>query len=216
MLTVWTFDPVPLAAIAIAGLAYARRLRTLRSRGMRVERRRCAAFSGSLLVLVLAVASPIDAIGEERLFSVHMLQHLMIGDVAPLFAVLGLSGPLLRPILAIPHTSGLRFVVHPLVSLPLWAANLYAWHVPLLYDATLEHPLLHAAEHALFFGCGIALWATILEVLPGPAGVGRAQRLCHRRGSLAAEPGCEPDGHRRRSHLPRGRGDPRPLLQASG
>jgi putative membrane protein len=67
-----------------------------------VARRKPITFVLSLAVLVLAVASPIDRIGEERLFSVRMLQHLMIGDLAPLLAVLGLSGPLLRPILALP------------------------------------------------------------------------------------------------------------------
>jgi putative membrane protein len=173
----WTFDPLPLAGIAVAGLAYARRLRTLRARRVPVKRRLPTAFALSLVVLVLAVASPVDRIGEERLFSVHMLQHVMLGDLAPLLAVLGLSGALLRPVLALPRAGGLRTLAHPLVALPLWATNLYMWHVPLLYDAALEDPLLHAIEHACFFVGGILLWSAILEVLPGPGWYGSGAKV---------------------------------------
>ena len=70
----------------------------------------------------------IDTIGETRLFSVHMAQHLLIGDLAPLLLVLGLSGPLLRPLLARPALRPARRLTHPLVALPLWALN----HIHLL------------------------------------------------------------------------------------
>ena len=132
---------------------------------------------------ILAVASPVDQIGEERLFSVHMLQHLMLGDLAPLLAVLGLSGPLLRPVLALPFASRLRLLAHPLVALPLWAANLYAWHVPRLYDAALAHPAIHATEHACFYAGGLLLWSAILEVLPARAGTARARSSAPSRSS---------------------------------
>jgi cytochrome c oxidase assembly factor CtaG len=180
-LTSWTFDPLPLATIAVVGIAYTRRSLTLRARRIHVDRRRQLAFGSSLLVLVLAVSSPVDRIGEERLFSAHMLQHLMLGDLAPLLAVLGLSGPLLRPVLALSFASGLRLLAHPIIALPLWAANLYAWHVPLLYEAALAHPAIHATEHACFYAGGLLLWSAILEVLPGARWYGTGAKL----GSLA-------------------------------
>ncbi|HEX6700414.1 MAG TPA: cytochrome c oxidase assembly protein [Gaiellaceae bacterium] len=173
----WTLDPVPLAAIAVAAIAYSRRARTLRRRGTPVARVRVVSFTLALAVLAAPLFSPIDTIGERRLFSVHMLQHVLIGDVAALLLALGLTGPLLRPVLAVAWLRRLRVLAHPLVALPLWAANLYVWHVPRLYDAALAHASIHALQHALFLSCGVLLWAALLEPLPGPRWFGTGSKL---------------------------------------
>jgi putative membrane protein len=123
-------------------------------------------------VLALAVTSPIDTIGEERLFWVHMTQHLLLGDIAPLLLVLGLTGPLLRPVLAVRWVRRLRPLAHPLIALPLWALNLFAWHLSPLYEAALRNDLVHALEHALFFTTGALVWSAVVEPLPGPAWFG--------------------------------------------
>src|SRR5205823_15130664 len=157
-----------LAAVAVAAIAYSRRARTLHRRGTPVPRIKAAAFGVALVVVTLALASPIGTIGERRRFAVHMLQHLLIGDVAPMLLAIGLSGPLLRPLLARAPLRSLRVLLHPLVALPLWAVNLYAWHVPRLYDAALAHDSVHAVQHALFLTCGTLLWGALLEPLPGP------------------------------------------------
>ena len=78
-----------------------------------------------------------------------MVEHLLIGDLAAIFLVLGLTGPLLQPILAFKPLDRLR-PARPAVALPLWAIDLYVWHIPTLYEATLSHPLLHALEHGMF------------------------------------------------------------------
>jgi cytochrome c oxidase assembly factor CtaG len=173
----WTFEPGQLAPLALAGLLYGRRAWTLRSRGRPVPPVKLAAFGAGLLVLVVALVSPLDSIGEDRLFSVHMVQHLLIGDLAPLLLVLGLSGPLLRPLLAPRAVQRARFLTYPLVALPLWAANLWAWHLPRLYDAALRHPPVHALQHACFLAGGLLLWATLLGLLPGPRWFGRGAQL---------------------------------------
>jgi putative membrane protein len=128
-------------------------------------------------VLVIAVISPVDSIGEERLFSVHMAQHLLIGDIAPLLLVLGLSGPLLRPLLAPRPVQRLRVLTHPLVALPLWAVDLWLWHWPALYDAALRHDIVHSLEHLCFFTGGALLWTALLGLLPGPRWFGPGARL---------------------------------------
>jgi cytochrome c oxidase assembly factor CtaG len=117
--------------------------------------------------LAVALATLIDTIGEERLFWVHMVQHLLIGDLAAFCVVKGLTGPLLRPVLALPAVQRLRVLAHPLVALPVWAVNLYVWHLPVLYQAALAHSGLHALEHGLFFATGALMWAAVLEPLPG-------------------------------------------------
>jgi putative membrane protein len=165
----WNFDPFELFVLALVGALYCRRARTLARRGRPVPRFRLTAFTAGLLTLFVALASPIDTIGEERLFSVHMLQHLLLGDVGVLLLVLGLDGRLLRPLLRWRLVYRLRVLGHPLVALPLWAANFVIWHLPVLFDAALRHDAIHALQHALFIALGMLLWAALLEPLPGPA-----------------------------------------------
>jgi putative membrane protein len=173
----WSFEPTQLVPVAVAALLYARRALTLARRGRPVPPWKVASFAGGLALIVLALVSPIDSIGEERLFSVHMVQHLLIGDLAPLLLVLGLSGPLLRPLLAPRAVQRARALTNPLVALPLWAANLYVWHLPRLYDAALEHPPFHALQHACFLAGGLLLWTTLLALLPGPRWFGRGAQV---------------------------------------
>jgi putative membrane protein len=130
-------------------------------------------FSAGLVVLVIAFVSPLESIGETRLFSAHMAQHLLIGDVAPLLIVLGLDARILKPLLA----PRLRVLAHPFVALPLWAADLSLWHLPALYDAALAHDAAHALQHVLFFTCGALLWTALLEPLPGPRWFGTGAKL---------------------------------------
>jgi putative membrane protein len=173
----WTFEPWQLAPIALVGALYWRRASTLARRHRPVPLWKVASFVAGLAVLVLAIVTPVDSIGEERLFSVHMFQHLLIGDLAPLLLALGLSGPLLRPVLAPRWAQQARILTHPLVALPLWAANLAVWHLPGLYVAALEHPLVHALQHACFLAGGLLLWSTLLGLLPGPRWYGLGARL---------------------------------------
>jgi putative membrane protein len=170
---------VQTAAVLLASLAYAAALVRLRRRGRVVPWLRAAAFAAAVAVLLVAFLSPLDRLGEERLFSVHMAQHLLIGDVAPLLVVLGLDGPLLRPLLALRPVRALRVLAHPLVALPLWAANLCVWHLTPLYDAALDHDGVHALQHTLFFGCGLLVWAALVEPLPGPAWFTAGRKLAY-------------------------------------
>jgi cytochrome c oxidase assembly factor CtaG len=168
-LTGWNVDPVELVPLVLAGALYGRRAVTLARRGRPLPPLRIASFGAGLAVLALALVSPIDTIGEERLFSVHMLQHLLLGDVGPVLVVAGLTGPLLRPLLASRPLRRLRVLAHPLVALPLWATNFVAWHAPPLFDAAVRHDAVHAVQHTLFLVLGCLLWAALLEPLPGPA-----------------------------------------------
>ena len=168
-MTRWKFDPLEISVLALVGALYWRRARTLARRGRPVPSPRLAAFAAGLLTLFVALSSPIDTIGEERLFSVHMLQHLLLGDVAALLLVLGLDGRLLRPLLRVRVVHRLRVLAHPLVALPLWAVNFVVWHLPVLFDAALRHDAIHALQHTLFVTLGMLMWAALIEPLPGPA-----------------------------------------------
>jgi cytochrome c oxidase assembly factor CtaG len=179
LLTSWTFAPLQLVPIAAVGVAYAVRARTLARRGQPVPRWRVALFALGIGLLVLAVASPIAKIGETELFSFHMTQHLLLGDLAPLCILAGLTGPLLRPILALPGVMRLRVLANPLVAFPIWAANLVLWHLPFLYEAAVRHSGVHALEHVAFFSAGIVLWLPVLETLPAPEWFGTGAKLAY-------------------------------------
>lgn len=175
----WTFDPLQLAPVALAAMAYAMRARTLRRRGTPVPLWRLLVFSTGILLLLTAFASPIAAIGEDELFSFHMLQHVLIGDLAPLCLLAGLNGPMLRPLLALGPVDRLRVLANPLVALPIWAFNLYVWHIPFLYEGAVSHSVVHALEHMCFFGAGIVVWLPVLETLPAPEWFGTGPKLAY-------------------------------------
>ncbi|HEU4707016.1 MAG TPA: cytochrome c oxidase assembly protein [Solirubrobacterales bacterium] len=162
------FAPLELLPLAAVGGLYAKRASTLAGRGRPVPLWRQACFAAGLLLLALAVASPIGEAAEELVIA-HMVEHLMIGDVASLLLVLGLTGPLLQPVLAIRFFDRLRVLAHPLIALPLWALNFYLWHVPALYDAAYGGAPLHALEHATFVFFGCLMWMPIFGPLPKPA-----------------------------------------------
>ncbi|MBI2325761.1 MAG: cytochrome c oxidase assembly protein [Chloroflexi bacterium] len=132
----------------------------------------CAAIVGALL-------SPIDALAHD-LFSVHMVQHMLLVAVA---APLILLGAPIRPVLRGMPRSWRRWIVrpiarnaavraalhllrHPLVAGALYVAGLYAWHVPLLYDAALADELVHVLEHLWFMVTALLFWSCVIDPEP--------------------------------------------------
>lgn len=160
--------PLQVTGILLIGFAYLRRAATLAQRGTPVPTWRIWCFASGLVVLVVAYVSPVDHIGEELLLA-HMTQHLLMGDIAALLLVLGLTGPLLQPILAIKVFSKLRVLAHPLVAFPLWALNLFVWHLPALYEGALSSPALHMLQHVCFVGFGVLMWMPLFGPLPKPS-----------------------------------------------
>lgn len=175
----WTVEPLQVAVVLAVTVAYALRVRTLAERGRPVAGRRQAFFYGGMAIVLLALVTPVNTLGESRLFYMHMAQHLLLGDLAPLAVVLGLTGPVLRPVLALPLVGRLRVLAHPLVALPLWVVNLYLWHLPGLYQAALVHAPVHALQHGLFFAAGALVWAAVIEPLPGPAWFGTGPKAAY-------------------------------------
>jgi cytochrome c oxidase assembly factor CtaG len=98
----------------------------------------------------------------------HMAQHIVIGDLCSLLVVLGITGPVIQPMLHFRTTRPLRKLANPLVAFVLWGVDLYGWHLPGAYVAAIEHDLIHAAEHACFFWFGSLLWLALIGPLPKP------------------------------------------------
>lgn len=173
--TSWGSSPGTVLVLVVAGVAYARGVRATRQRpalaGIVRRRRRAAVAAG--VVLVAALASPLDA-AAGTLFSAHMVQHLLLTAVAAPLVVLAAPLRTIRRGLTLPTRRVLdRFRVPLAGDAPLrrsataWATGLFvattsAWHVPALYGAALDSSLVHAAEHLTLLGAAVAFWWAVL------------------------------------------------------
>jgi cytochrome c oxidase assembly factor CtaG len=166
-----------LAPLALVGYLYAQRARTLGRAGHPPARWRLACFYAGLATIFAALTG-LGAPSQDLLYA-HMVEHLLLGDLAALLIVLGLTGPLLAPVLRIRLIDRLRVLAHPAIALPLWAIDLYVWHVPALYEAALRHGAVHVLEHAMFLAFGINMWMCLLGPLPMPAWFKNLGRLLY-------------------------------------
>jgi putative membrane protein len=158
----------PVLAGIVYLLLYGRRVRTLSRERRPVNGWRVASFAFGVLLVTAVQLPPLDDLADQVLVA-HMVQHIVIGDVASLFIVLGLTGPVLQPLLHMRATRPLRVLASPGVALVVWALNLYIWHVPFFYQLAINHDLVHALEHACMLWFGTLLWLALIGPLPKPA-----------------------------------------------
>jgi putative membrane protein len=169
--------PLQLLPATIAGVLYALRAHALRDTPRAVPAIRQASFYGGLVLIVATLTLTGSLSGE--LFAAHMAEHLLIADLGALLLVLGLTGPLLAPVLRIRLFDRLRILAHPLVAFPLWAIDLYLWHLPALHEAAVRHEGVHALQHMGFVVFGANMWMALLGPLPKPAWFGNLARLVY-------------------------------------
>lgn len=127
-------------------------------------------FATGIGVAVIALQSPIDRAGDEYLFSMHMLQHLLLMMLAPPLVLLGIVG--MRPLpelrLRLLRRSWWA-LTRPWVAVVVFNAVMLVWHIPALYDTTLTVEPVHILEHLSFIAAGILVWWAIVDPLRGPA-----------------------------------------------
>lgn len=165
----WTLDPGPIVIVLVLLAVYLPRWRTARrqdgARGAPVWR--LLAFLGGVLALVVALLSPVDALGEQ-LFVMHMTQHLLLLDIVPILLILGLTKIIMRPVTRrlqrLEHAAG--FLAGPIFAVCFYVAAMWVWHVPALYDLALEHPSVHVLEHTFFLSAGLLYWWHLLSPIP--------------------------------------------------
>ena len=116
-------------------------------------------FVAGVVAMFLALVSPLDALGDDYLFSAHMLQHILLDMVVPPLFVLGLSMWLVQQIVRRPPLAALERVLgNPAVAWSLGSGTLVLWHLPTLFNATLENEALHIFEHLTFLVTGTIMW----------------------------------------------------------
>ena len=170
--------PLQLLPAALSGGLYALRVHRLRGTPRAVPGGRQACFYAGLLVIVAALASPLGHLADE-LFLAHMTEHLLIADVGALLLVLGLTGPVLAPLLRMGLLGPLRVLSHPGVAFVLWTLNLALWHVPDLHEAAVRDEALHALQHAGFVAGGFGVWMSLLGPLPAPGWFGNGAKVVY-------------------------------------
>jgi len=135
-----------------------------------VNRSQVITFLIGVLIIFLALVSPLDALGDDYLFSAHMIQHLLITVAGPPLMLLGTPGWLLRPLLHNRITFHIvRIVTLPVVAFFLYNADFWLWHAPPLYNATLSNDSIHILEHITFIVFALINWWPIfspVEELP--------------------------------------------------
>ena len=179
----WTFEPVELALLAITLLLYCAGL--IRNHKI-VARWQATAFFAAWLALVIALVSPLDALGAI-LFSAHMVQHEALIVIAAPLLVLG--RPLLVFLWGFPQSwrvplsrwtqssavaKNWRAITGPFLVTILHALALWLWHLPSLYEATLRNDFVHALQHSSFLFTATLFWWALIHGRYGRAGYGVA------------------------------------------
>lgn len=157
----WSFEPSVLLGVAALAIVYVKGWRRARSAhephppGVG----RLALFFAGLVTIVVALVSPVDELGEQLLV-MHMLQHILLLDIAPILMILGLTKVLLRPITrrlnSVERRAG--YLAHPAFAVLAYAGFMWLWHIPAMYDTALRYPNVHAIEHICFALAGGLYW----------------------------------------------------------
>jgi putative membrane protein len=180
----WTWEPTIVVPLALLAIVYA--AGAVRRGSVHVLRWRHTSFIAGWLSLVFALDSPIHALGDE-LFSAHMLQHeILILVSAPLVAAAHPSATLLWAfaprhrahlggwVHRIEQSVAIRSLTRPLTAWLLEATALWMWHIPVLYQATLQSDWIHAAQHLSFFLTAVLFWSALFGAGRSAMGYGAA------------------------------------------
>lgn len=153
----WNWDPLVLVPLLTVILIYLWWVR------FRWNKQTVLFLTGNLMIFA-ALLSPIADIGETYLFSVHMMQHLLLTLVAVPLLLLGVPKQISQRLLRI---RWVRRVVrpfgNPIVAWVIGVGTLWVWHLPPLYNRTLENEWLHAFEHICFVLSATIFWNAVLD-----------------------------------------------------
>jgi putative membrane protein len=125
---------------------------------------RALLFAGGILTILVALVSPLDSLGDQ-LMVMHMVQHMLLLDVAPILAILGFTKVILRPVTRAVRDLERRAgaLAHPAFAVVLYVLVIWAWHIPAAYDLALRHPVVHVLEHSSFLLAGSLYWWHLLS-----------------------------------------------------
>ena len=153
-----------------------------------VDPRQIATFTLGVIVIFIALASPIHVVSENYLFSVHMLQHVLLTLVAPPLMVSGIPDWLIRPLLR-PNWSfrTARALTHPIGAFVAFNLIFSIWHIPALYNASLANHGIHILEHVMMIGAALLMWWPLTSTMPELPRVSYPMRIMYLFGLSVAQ-----------------------------
>lgn len=162
----------------LIGVAYFVRVDHLREQGRQPSTPRQASFAFGMALIVLATVGPLDTLADDFVFG-HMIQHTLLLDEISFLLALGLTGPVLAPLLTKPGVNRLQVLMHPVTAAGLWVVVMYAWHMPPLYQAAEESEVVHLLEHSSFLAAGVTMWLALLGPFPKPEWFGNGAKAVY-------------------------------------
>ena len=151
----WPLDPTVYLGLVVLFFGHA----WLAGRVDDAQRRHTLYFGLGLFTIWVALETQLDTIADYYLDSVHMLQHVLLGFVAPPLLLLGLSPGMVALLVRVP---GVRAITEPIPAQVIAGLVMIVWHLPPLYDATLYSEPLHITEHLTFIAAGLVLFWPML------------------------------------------------------
>lgn len=160
----------------LIGIAYGYRVAKLQRIGRAPSAARQVAFICGLLLVAITAVPPLGPLSGDLVLG-HMITHTLLTDEASLLFAIGLTGPVLGPVMTAPGLRWFRQLTHPVVVLVLWIGVIFAWHTPALYQAASGDGWIHMLEHASFITVGTLLWMSVLGTFPQPSWFGPPARV---------------------------------------
>lgn len=123
-----------------------------------------AIFISGIAILWIGLMSPLDELGDEYLFSAHMMQHMILEFIGPLMLIAALPEEMVHSWIKIPVIKlAERTLGNPFVALTVATIVMLVWHIPPIYDITLENETVHIIEHITFMVSGTMLWWPVFK-----------------------------------------------------
>ena len=156
----WHPEPTLIAGSVLALGLYAWRFEAL-APARRPSLIRVGSFVLGVAFVFIALGSPLD-VGAERLFALHMLQHVVLYAWAAPLIWLGLTRPMFEPVLLVPALRNVLSVIfHPLLAASVFTVNMWFWHLPPVYEVAVTETAVHYTMHISFLATGLMFWWTL-------------------------------------------------------
>lgn len=153
----WSLYPSVLIGFGVLTLLYAWVIR-----GRHIPLFQQLTFHLGTLVGLLALVSPLDELGDEFLFSAHMIQHLLLIFVTVPLWLIGTPSFLVDGIIPKPLEKSVRLLLAPLPAFLLFTSVIWFWHIPDIYEAAQESETIHVLEHLCFISAALIGWWPVL------------------------------------------------------
>ena len=166
----WSPEPSVIVGVLALTALYAMAWRRARATGSphAPGYGRLTLFALGMGCVVAALISPVDELGDQLLV-MHMVQHILLLDFAPILVILSFNKVLLRPVTRRIHLVERRagWFAGPVFAVVAYAGIVWAWHIPAAYDAALHNSTVHALEHLCFSFAGALYWWHVLSPIRG-------------------------------------------------